>query len=216
MARLHWAAALVILSPLLGAGGGAESRPADQTLYVRAIGNDGTRLVVTRGPDLPAESFSHVDARLSQQRGKTYTISAELHAPNKSPLILATCVRTESKLTPLVDQTVAVFDARVDPGVVSIAIGLGPRMSIWQIRSIGFPPTKWLDFDKPWTANAVRPRIADATLAVHLGRTKNGRLTAEIIDKAHPSVYEHTLYEQPDLAAASLKRVRQWSALPGQ
>ncbi len=188
--------------------------PSAVILFERPIGDAGQKLVVVRGPDRePSLIGFWKDKSIRdstgltgvEQIGNVYEVRAELQSPDTEPLVLASHLRIENKVSKT-DRGVVVLDALVEPGFIVLATAEGPFLALWQIG--GGTGTCWtvLRADKPWALAAAAYRLDDKLVGIKLGRTKDRRLSLEVTEKLSG---QHTIYEEIEKVPLQFKLIRQ-------
>lgn len=193
----------------------SDDKNVGETLLFECTAAEGTTLAVLRGPDRkPADLGNVAGKEALAQWGNMYTIRVELRSPGVPPVDLASRLRVENHVGRH-DRGVVVLDALVEPGLFVLATAEGSNVALWQI-SVGKRPTCWIAFHgaEGFPAAAKFHRRDRDNVSMKLGRTTDGRLTVELVDKLVGPSHPHFSYEQTAADGWDFKLVRKWNEKP--
>jgi hypothetical protein len=165
--------------------------------------------VVSRGPYLDPTLFESLRPhRRPELPEKYYEVRAELRSPTHDPVLLAARVRVEDGTKP--DKGSVVVEALIEPGKIVLAMAEGSDLFVWQVGP-GLTCWSQLGLDKTWSVGAAPRQVDKKNVAMKLARTKDGRLSVEVIESRFEYGKHHTVYEEAERMSPRLKWVRDWA-----
>ena len=206
--------ALLVFMISFAIGGSSTTMPSDRkVIFEQPLGDQGCRIVVTRGADRDRSIFSFLTKNDTAERdkrrnfempGNYYDVRAELVPSNGQPLVISSFLRCEYPDVDI-DRGVVVLDSLVERRSIVFAIAEGARITIWQIE---FPGNSFVSTGLGrWQLGAAQYRVDESKAKVKLGRTESGLLTALVTEIG---TGQHTQFEQQDEWELRFKVTHQW------
>jgi hypothetical protein len=187
------------------ARGADEPEHGEQEVFRKPL--DGDReIVVVRGTGVAPQMLKDVAPQLTlDQSTRVYVVRVELRAQDHLPVVLGSRAVSESEQ----DYTKGfdVFDMLSEPDGITLATAERGTIVLWHIGLFMPQPSRWTILrHRDWSMSAAAYRLHRNIVSVRLGRSAEGKLTVEVVER-RPG--QHTAFEQVE-DKWEFKPVKQW------